>query len=45
MSVKSQVLRAWDVDVLLSPMLAFDPPPIGYFRVMSLEFDFYAQTQ
>ena len=45
MSVKSQVLRAWDVDVLLSPMLAFDPPPIGYFRAMSPESDFYAQTQ
>ncbi len=45
MSVRSQLLRAWDIDVLLSPMLTFDPPPIGYFSAMKPEDDFYAQTQ
>jgi hypothetical protein len=45
MSVKSQLLRAWDIDVLLCPTLAFDPPKIGYFSAMPPEEDFYAQTQ
>ncbi|GAA1475309.1 amidase [Corynebacterium felinum] len=45
MSVRSLVLAAWDCDVLLSPMLAFDPPKIGHFSSMSPDEDFYAQTQ
>lgn len=44
MSVKSQLL-AWNCDALLSPMLAFDPPPIGYFSAMKPEDDFHVQTQ
>ncbi len=45
MSVRAQLLAAWSVDVVLSPMLAFDPPKIGYFSAMKPEDDFYAQTQ
>ena len=45
LSVKSQLLHAWDIDILLSPMLAFDPPKIGYFSALPPEEDFYTQTQ
>lgn len=45
MSVRSLLLSVWDCDVLLSPMLAFDPPKIGHFSSLSPEEDFYAQTQ
>ncbi|MCQ9343031.1 amidase family protein [Corynebacterium kozikiae] len=43
--VKARLLAAWDVDVVLSPTLAFDPPKIGYFSSMPPEEDFYAQTR
>lgn len=36
--------RAWDVDVMLTPTLAFDPPPLGYFPALSPEESFYQQT-
>ncbi|MCS4490118.1 MULTISPECIES: amidase [unclassified Corynebacterium] len=45
MSVKDQILRAWEVDVVLSPTLAFLPPVHGYFSSYSPEEDFYRQTQ
>lgn len=35
---------AWGVDVLLTPTLAFDPPPLGYFPSLSPEESFYQQT-
>lgn len=34
----------WGVDVLLSPTLASDPPPLGYFSSMRPEESFYQQT-
>lgn len=43
-SVRARLLAAWDVDVVLSPTLAFDPPPIGYFSALDPQEDFYAQT-
>lgn len=43
-SVREHVLEAWDIDVLLSPTLAFSPPAIGYFSSLSPEQDFLAQT-
>lgn len=46
MGVRSRLLAAWPgVDVLLSPILAFDPPPHGFFSSLAPEEDFYAQTQ
>ncbi|PAT07159.1 amidase [Corynebacterium hadale] len=36
--------RQWDVDVVLSPTLAFDPPRLGYFPSLSPEESFYQQT-
>lgn len=45
LSVHQQLLRAWDIDILLTPTIAFDPPPIGHFSSMSPEADFHAQTQ
>lgn len=44
-SVREVVLDAWDVDVILSPTLAFPPPPIGYFSALDPEADFYEQTR
>lgn len=35
----------WDVDAVLSPTLAFDPPPIGYFPSKTPEASFHAQTE
>lgn len=43
-SVRNRLLTVWDVDVVLSPTLAFDPPAIGHFSAMDPEEDFYAQT-
>lgn len=37
--------RQWDVDILLSPTLAFDPPPLGYFPSLTPEESFHAQTE
>ncbi|MBC3186832.1 amidase [Corynebacterium sp. zg-331] len=34
-----------DVDVVLSPTLAHDPPPIGAFSALEPEEDFWAQTR
>ncbi|APQ55052.1 Amidase [Corynebacterium pseudotuberculosis] len=34
---------AWDIDVLLTPTLAFDPPPVGYFSAMPPKEDFAAR--
>ncbi|AKE42151.1 putative amidase [Corynebacterium kutscheri] len=45
MSVKKQLLSAWECDVVLTPTLAFTPPPLGYFSQLAPEEDFYAQTQ
>ncbi|MBH5298897.1 amidase [Corynebacterium ulcerans] len=36
---------AWDIDVVLTPTLAFDPPPVGHFSAMTPEEDFAAQTR
>ncbi|MEH0146369.1 amidase [Corynebacterium sp. Q4381] len=36
---------AWDVDVVLSPTLAYDPPAIGYFPSLPPEESFHAQTE
>ncbi|MFP7366617.1 amidase [Corynebacterium callunae] len=44
-SVREHVLEAWDIDVLLTPTLAFMPPPIGYFSALGPEQDFLTQTQ
>lgn len=34
----------WDVDVVLSPTLAYDPPPLGYFSSLTPAESFYEQT-
>lgn len=40
------VVRArWDVDAVVTPTLAFDPPPIGHFAAMAPEDNFLAQTE
>ncbi|QMV84413.1 amidase [Corynebacterium hindlerae] len=39
------VRAAWDVDVLLTPTLAFDPPPIGHFSALAPAEDFAEQTR
>lgn len=44
-SVAETVHGAWDIDVLLTPTLAFTPPKIGNFSSMPPEEDFRAQTQ
>ena len=36
--------RDWDVDVVLSPTIAYDPPPLGYFPALSPDESFHAQT-
>lgn len=41
----AEVARAWEVDVLLSPMLAWDPPEIGFFSRLDPATDFHRQTQ
>lgn len=45
LSLGDVVRQAWDIDVLLTPTLAFDPPPIGYFSAMSPAEDFDEQTR
>ncbi|AZA08303.1 amidase [Corynebacterium pseudopelargi] len=45
LSVHEQLLAAWNIDILLTPTIAFDPPPLGYFSSMAPEEDFHAQTQ
>lgn len=40
------MLRAeWDVDVLLTPMIATDPPELGFFPSLSPSDSFEAQTE
>lgn len=39
------VRRRWPVDVALTPTLAHDPPPIGYFAGLGHAADFAAQTR
>lgn len=38
------VQHEWGVDVVLTPTIAFDPPPIGYFSSLTPEESFYQQT-
>ncbi|MFC3850647.1 amidase family protein [Corynebacterium hansenii] len=35
----------WDVDAVITPTLAFDPPPIGHFAAMAPQDNFLAQTE
>ncbi|MFD8880493.1 amidase family protein [Corynebacterium xerosis] len=39
------VRARWDVDAVITPTLAFDPPPIGHFAGMAPERNFLAQTE
>lgn len=39
------VRARWDVDAVITPTLAFDPPPIGHFASMAPERNFLAQTE
>lgn len=46
MSVRGRLHAAWpNIDLLLSPVLAFDPPPHGFFSSRAPEEDFFTQTQ
>lgn len=38
------VARQWNVDAVLSPTIAYDPPPLGYFPALAPEESFHAQT-
>ncbi|MBI9001181.1 amidase [Corynebacterium sp. CCM 9185] len=44
-AVLGMILSAWDIDVLLSPTLAFDPPEIGHFSRLEPPEDFAEQTR
>lgn len=44
-SLGAVVRRAWDIEVLLTPTLAFDPPEIGHFSQLSPREDFDEQTR
>lgn len=44
-SINEIVQLAWDIDVLLTPTLAFTPPKIGHFSSMPPEKDFLEQTK
>lgn len=35
---------AWGVDILLTPTIAYDPPPLGYFPTLAPPDSFEAQT-
>lgn len=37
--------KAWGVDVVLSPTLAYDPPELGYFSSLTPPESFHAQTE
>lgn len=43
--VPTQVMAAWPFDVLLTPTLAFDPPPVGHFSALPPADDFAEQTR
>ncbi|QGU01100.1 Acylamidase [Corynebacterium kalinowskii] len=45
MSLGDVVRRAWDIDILLTPTLAFDPPKIGHFSALPPREDFDEQTR
>ena len=38
------IARQWDVDAVLSPTIAYDPPPLGHFPSLAPEESFHAQT-
>lgn len=40
-----KITATWGIDVLLTPTLAFDPPPIGTFSSLPPAEDFAAQTE
>ena len=41
-----EAVRArWDVDAVITPTLAFEPPPIGHFAAMTPADNFLAQTE
>ena len=44
-AVLQTILSAWDIDVLLSPTLAHDPPEIGHFSRLEPPEDFAEQTR
>ncbi|NMB23203.1 MAG: amidase, partial [Corynebacterium sp.] len=44
-SVGDAVRESWDVDVVLSPTLAFPPPRLGHFSSLGPERDFLEQTR
>ncbi|MBV7294242.1 amidase family protein [Corynebacterium sp. TAE3-ERU16] len=44
-AVLQTILSAWDIDVLLTPTLAHDPPEIGHFSRLEPPEDFAAQTR
>lgn len=35
----------WEIDAVITPTLAFDPPPVGHFAAMAPERNFLAQTE
>lgn len=39
------IRNRWDVDAVVTPTLAFDPPPIGHFAAMEPQDNFLAQTE
>lgn len=44
-ALPSLLRAAWDVDAVLTPMLATDPPPLGFFPSLSPADSFEAQTE
>ncbi|MCK7643182.1 amidase family protein [Corynebacterium sp. CCM 8835] len=44
-AVPGTILSAWDIDVLLTPTLAHDPPEIGHFSRLEPPEDFAEQTR
>ncbi|MEJ6020181.1 amidase [Corynebacterium sp. H113] len=40
-----KVAARWDIDIVLTPTLAFDPPTIGHFATMTPERNFASQTE
>lgn len=44
-NVDEQVRSRWPIDVLLTPTLAFDPPPVGHFSRLAPSEDFAEQTR
>lgn len=44
-ALPSLVRTEWDVDIVLTPMIATDPPPLGFFPSLSPADSFEAQTE